>query len=225
MLHALASLLSFAACFTALGRLKRFSDGSPFACEPKQASDSERFSSFQGIKLAMTVSFLLLVAQYVAMVAFGAAEAVSRPLAVVGVQAALLAASAALRTAAHAAARRDREGVPLMHAYAGGAAEASKQGPVVRSGPYARVRHPFYTSHLLHYAGLYLFAVVATLSAWPHAHALMKASAAAHAAAVLAFAYHMVTSAGREERALRQASPAYAAYAAKVQSRFVPFLW
>ncbi|MEQ8763132.1 MAG: isoprenylcysteine carboxylmethyltransferase family protein [Planctomycetota bacterium] len=66
---------------------------------------------------------------------------------------------------------------------------------IVRSGPYAKIRHPIYTANLMILGGLFL----ATGSVWLGLNALVL------------FAYYLVA-ARREESALGKRYPEYAAY-------------
>jgi protein-S-isoprenylcysteine O-methyltransferase Ste14 len=79
---------------------------------------------------------------------------------------------------------------------------------VVETGPYAVVRHPFYAADPLIFVGL---------SFW-----LESYTAALFAIVPTAL---MVSRLMLEERVLRDAFPAYAAYAKRVRYRLVPGLW
>lgn len=180
---------------------------------------------FDTVTKALTKSFIALVVQYACIIAFRAtSDAVPLPLAVLAVQSGLLEGSARLRSAAEEASRRDRAGSRrLTHAFAQDVTDAAQQGPLVKSGPYSFVRHPFYTSHLMHYAGLYLYAAVATLASGQPA---MLACLTLHVASVALFAYHTVRSSTLEETALRKSAPAaYDDYCRQVPWRFLPLIW
>jgi protein-S-isoprenylcysteine O-methyltransferase Ste14 len=79
--------------------------------------------------------------------------------------------------------------------------------PLVTSGPYAVVRHPFYAAGLLFFAGWSLFAGPAALVL-----TCLLALLWARKAAV-------------EERFLGEAHPEYAAYAVRVSRRLVPGIY
>lgn len=86
--------------------------------------------------------------------------------------------------------------------------QADRHQQVVSSGPYARVRHPFYVASILMHLGYPL----AVGSLWAFLPAL----------AIVAL---YVWRTGREDETLRAELPGYAAYATRVRYRLFPGLW
>jgi protein-S-isoprenylcysteine O-methyltransferase Ste14 len=87
--------------------------------------------------------------------------------------------------------------------------DQSERGQVlIDTGPYARVRHPFYLGFLLFLAGLALW-----LESW---------------ASLLAVSVPLLLLVARitvEEKTLRETLPGYPDYLERVRYRLVPFLW
>lgn len=83
-------------------------------------------------------------------------------------------------------------------------------GSVVRSGPFAVVRHPTYLSHTLMFLGIFLWTEVTA----------MAAVAALDALLVLFVIVPL-----EERELLSRFGTDYEEYRAQVSSRFIPFLW
>jgi len=87
--------------------------------------------------------------------------------------------------------------------------DQSDRGQVlIDTGPYARVRHPFYAGFLLFFLGLALW-----LESYPGAFALLL-PAACFVARILV-----------EEKTLHDTLPGYTDYVKRVRFRIVPYLW